>query len=247
MKLEIWINAFIPEVIGNYTQRLKEGPYKNKTAVPLPDLANWTTNLAKPFHTGYLTDQRSFSTHNFASSRMHSEAAMDIDCPTAGFTQQHTSSGTTEVNLLTGVKQGFRVADMNGCNFSAPVDISPLVKPTSIPGFSTLSDNSTVTSIKVSGSGTDPLVFFAAPIKYEGRFIVRTTVKIGSANRNVSVYFDGYISDFPAFEAYASYNSNTKTLFKLSPPAGNTVLNLTGNFNPFTGPPRKVLSSTVFF
>ena len=147
--------------------------------------------------------------------------------------------------MVSGVKQGYALSNLTACKFGPPVDKSRSGKQTVMPGVAALSDVNTVIELSVTGKASDPLVNISAPIKYDGRFVVCITGTVASTARKVSVYFDGYISEFPAFEAYATYNGNTKALFKLLPPPGNTVMNLAGNF--FRGPQRRVLSQPVYF
>jgi hypothetical protein len=72
----------------------------------------------------------------------------------------------------------------------------------------------------------DPLVSAAADIDYEGMLIV-TPGSPGGLN----LVFSGKIDSFPAFEAYASLDGKTKTLFRIPPPPGNTVQSLPGRAN----------------
>ena len=54
------------------------------------------------------------------------------------------------------------------------------------------------------------------------------------------VSFIGLLDSFPAFEAYASLNGQTKALFTSLPPPGNTVTDLLGDAN------RPIQGSVLF-
>ena len=79
----------------------------------------------------------------------------------------------------------------------------------------------------VHGEAGDPHVRLAANIDYDIHFIVSVDVD----NSRVLVGLFGKVDEFPAFEAYANFNGVTKTLFQLSPPTGNDVVNLLGLAN----------------
>jgi hypothetical protein len=248
MQLTVWINAFIPEVVLGYTRRLTCGRHAGKTAVPLPRPARaHPFNLIKNLDAGYLTDQRTFSDSVTASCRMQSLVEFAVGSRVTISRQQHTSSGTTEVDLDTGAHLGYGVADMGGCSFSplkvresprgvrrgqneyrVPFGGSATVNyPTSAPP-----PDPTYETYLVGLAG-DPLVWAAADIDYVGMF----GVTVDPRNpRRCNVEFTGSIDEFPAFECYARYNGVTKTLFTSNPPKGNTVVDLLGGANrPVTG------------
>ncbi|HMU65850.1 MAG TPA: DUF3238 domain-containing protein [Cellvibrionaceae bacterium] len=209
-KLTFWINSFIPGSVPGYTVTVPKGPHAGKTAVPLPWQAYaWPSNLGKVGkNPHYLTDQRTFSLLPSASSRMRS--LIEIETTTMKeITQLHESSGTTEVNLTTGVQTGFAMADMSRCKFAT---------------------NPAITSYhfyrKLDAAAGDPLVGMAADIDYTGELIL---TRHGTANSGrIEVVFEGKVDSFPAYECYANFGGVTKLLFQLRPPAGNTVLNLLG-------------------
>jgi hypothetical protein len=217
-----WLNAFIPKTVTGYTKVLTAGPHAGKTAIPLPPIARaWPGNTFKDWDAGYLTDQRDFDPSPTNSVRMQSLAKVELagpEGPTLINPQTHRSSGTTEVNLASGVQTGFKVADMTRCKFS--------VLPRRVSGvFTSL-------NVELVGKAGDPLVGMAADIDYEGTF----TVSVGSTPGAVSVSFQGKIDAFPAYDCYASFNGVTKKIFKSPPPPGNTVANLLGYANrPISG------------
>jgi hypothetical protein len=212
--VSFWLNAFIPHTVTGYTTVLKAGPHTGKTAVPLPGIArSWPGNWGKDWECGYLTDQRSWDSSPRASVRMQSLANVELAGSEGPFLlqpQHHTSSGTTEVNLVTGAQTGWKKADMSRCKFSAPPRRGCGV-------FTSL-------NVELVGKAGDPLVGMAADIDYEGTF----TVALGTTPGSVKVSFQGKIDQFPAYDCYASYNGVTKAIFTSSPPAGNTVSDLLG-------------------
>jgi hypothetical protein len=218
MILKIWVNAFIPQSVPGYTVVIPTGRYAGKTAVPLPKPARLNPlNLIKPPDTGYLTDQRTYNSLQTASCRMQSLAEVDVTRATCTLkSQAHTSSGTTEVDMVNGKHRGFAVADMSRCSYTVPYSRVCAVTPT--------------LSLRLVAAAGDPLVWAAADIDYEGTFTITTS------GAGVIVNFDGKIDAFPAYDAYASYNGVTKSLFTIPPPPGNTVINLLGPANrPITG------------
>jgi len=245
--VQFWLNAFIPRTVSGYTQTLTAGPHTGKTAVPLPGVARlWPGNTFKDWDAGYLSDQRTFDSSQTASCRMQSILEVDVSGPAPRMVgQTHRSSGTTEVNLSTGVQTGFAVADMSRCSFTVLPPPSPpgggvglFAGHTSAGrgsvGFPVLTAMRAMTSIRVSlvGQAGDPLVGMAADIDYTGT----VTIALRGAPGSLSVDFEGLIDAFPAYDCYAQFNGVTKTLFTNSPPPGNTVANLLGNANrPITG------------
>jgi hypothetical protein len=139
---------------------------------------------------------------------MQSSAAISLAPAAALARQAHISSGTTEVDIVSGAVSGFAVANMTRCRF-----------------FNFKATPSVIT-VDVKGEASDPLVSAAADIDYEGTFTV-TRLRTGG----LSVGFSGLIDAFPAFECYASVGGVTKTLFTAAPPPGNTVTNLPGAAN----------------
>lgn len=211
--LHFWLNSFIPVSVGGYTRTLSAGPHAGKTAIPLPAAARaWPGNWLKDRDCGYLTDQRTFSQTRGASSRMTSE--FDFDISTMVMTSQaHTTSGTTEVNLVSGAQTGFANADMSRCSFTP----SPFVVPTAGPPMRRTA------AIRLFAAAGDPLVGMAADIDYSAWIAV--TVSYAS----VEVDFNGHLDNFPAYECYASLGTLTKVLFTAPPPTGNTVVDLLGS------------------
>ena len=178
-KLTFWISSFIPASVPGYTVTIGAGVHRGKTAVPLPSAARlWPGNTFKAWNAGYLTDQRTFSNSPTASARMRSLIEIETTTCTE-IAQSHTSSGTTEVDLASGVQKGYAVADMSRCKY------------TPNPAMTTYHFYR-----KLEAAAGDPLVGMAADIDYKGTLILT----VHSGGSKVVVDFEGMIDDFPAYE-----------------------------------------------
>ena len=246
MLLTVWINAFIPKEVPNYTQRITKGKHSGKTAVPLPSVARFDPrNTGKNWNTGYLTDQRGFSDLPEASVRMQSLAKIEIrsDGIRLFGTPDYRTSGTTEVDIKEGCTLDSKKANMSRCRFSLnPVSgirctslreaiWSNIFIPSGIIRMLKEQEGIAATAVPLSdytlyveGAASDPLVSSAADINYVGKFEVKKVL-----NNTFLVGFSGCIDDFPAFECYAKLGGKTKPLFTSSPPLGNTVVSLIGD------------------
>ena len=233
MRLKIWMNAFIPRTVLGYTRLIATGTHAGKTAVPLPAVGllnpvNFFNDMLNAFDTGYLTDQRDFNQLPGASSRMQSLVEIELT-PLSFISQNHKSSGTTEVDLKTGDQLGFEVANMSRCRFTV-TPMAPMALQRPSPGGAAFSLNApsspvfNVLKLRLDAAAGDPLVSASADIDYQGDFMISR-----DPSGNVTVRFDGKIDAFPAYECYASMNGVTKTLFTAAPPPGNTVANLLGS------------------
>jgi hypothetical protein len=222
--LKIWLNAFIPYHVEGYTRKITKGETTGKSAVPLPGIARLNfMNWNHDWDSGFLTDQRSFSSDETASVRMQSAVTVEVS-PTGMKPNFHPmrTSGTTGVKLNTGKIVGQSNANMKNCLFKEEEkDFKASFGRTLPPG------THRVLVLKVKGAASDPLVSASADIDYKGHF------KIVQSDRDGMLYveFQGKIDAFPAFECYASFNGKTQTLFTAAPPAGNTVVNLLGGAN----------------
>jgi hypothetical protein len=232
--LTFWLSAFIPKDVPNYTRKMTKGTNSGKTAIPLPSIARLNPgNLFKDLAAGYLTDQRTFNSSKSASARMRSLAEVELSPLKVALTSQ-TTSGTTEVNIDTGATTDYAMCDMSRCKFGALT----LVKkdPLAEAMEAVTGRKPVVARMKLKAAAFDPLVASAADIDYEGTFTITLDHDAGS----LTVDFNGKIDDFPAYECYATFNNVTKALFKVPPPAGNTVANLLG------GATRATKGSVVF-
>lgn len=236
MRLDIWINAFIPDKHGSYIQTLTGGQHNGKTAISLPSMG-LTTNPEKiGTSPGYLSDQRGFSNKPNASVRMQSWVSLIVS--RGGRVAQaragHRTSGTTEVDMQTGEQLGYANADMSRCNWSH-LEVMPAVRygqggtyragPLSPPiRPPTYTSEPPHNKMKVHGQAGDPLVRGAADIDYWGTF----TIIVDRARSWCVVEFDGMIDEFPAFECYARIGHDTQTLFRKKPAKGKTVTAILG-------------------
>ena len=146
-----------------------------------------------------------------ASARMCSLIEIETTTMTE-VSQSHKSSGTTEVDLYSGVQKGFAVANMSRCKYS------PNPSMTSYAFYR-----------RLEAAAGDPLVGMAADIDYKGTLIL--TMRGAGPTAKVIVDFEGMVDNFPAYECYATLNGTTNKLFQMPPPAGNTVADLLGGAN----------------
>jgi hypothetical protein len=249
MILSFWLNAFIPRTVTGYTIPITSGTHAGKTAIPMPAAAR-LLNPFKPLNTGYLTDQRSFDASVSASVRMQSLVQFDI---TPGrivpMRTGHSTSGTTEVTTTSGAQTGFAMANMSRCTWTPATPamrvftagtvhvpfgggLVPIVVGAASSPVSSFSMN-------LLGQAGDPLINGAADIDYSGQVTVTIRSAVGPMLA-IDVDFQGMLDSFPAFEAYASFQGMTKTLFNSPPPPGNTVINLVG------GPTRPISGRVSF-
>lgn len=240
--LTFWLNAFIPETVQGYTQRLTGGDHNGKTAIPRPLIARgWPTNTFTHLDVGFLTDQRSFDSRFTASARMKSIAF--INTLAMRMTRsEHRTSGTTQVNLKTGDETGFANADMSRCRFTQPPiptigfsggmpgahfgaargrTRSPLDAQRELRRATPPPNTDAELTLTLVAAAGDPLVGMAADIDYHGTVTVNR-----KASGDIKVSFDGMIDQFPAYDCYASFGDVTKKLFESAPPPGNTVVSL---------------------
>jgi len=215
--LLIWINAFIPRDVPNYTFTIPAGPHKGATAIPCPLIA--TPVNPNCFRLGYLTDQRSFDDDPTKSVRMRSIAAIQL-VPPKLIAEDHISSGTTEINKNTGAVGCVDFANMSRCKFK-DFRVEPEVQV--VAGNPVVTGNFFI-KLSVKAAASDPCVNLAADIDYEGDISIFCSPRGGL----VEVNFSGKIDSFPAFEMYASLNGVTKPFFQVPPPSGNTVADLLG-------------------
>jgi len=237
--VSFWLSAFIPKTVTGYTKVLMAGPHMGKTAIPLPGIARtWPGNMTKDWDAGYLTDQRGYDPSPTASARMQSRVDVEVLGP-ALLSESHTSSGTTEVNLVTGVQTGFAVANMARCRFVVASQTGPRLPGVGAhfaagqggPNYPTTNRATPgmygSLTLRLKAAAGDPLVGAAADIDYNGTI----TISGGGVPGSLMVAFQGLIDAFPAYDCYASFNGVTKEIFHSDPPPGNTVANLLGPAN----------------
>ncbi|MET0246155.1 MAG: hypothetical protein ABW182_05340 [Sphingomonas sp.] len=222
--LKIWLNAFIPYHVQGYTRKITKGETAGLSAVPLPGIARLNImNWDHDWDSGFLTDQRKFSSNETASVRMQSAVTVDVSA-TGMKPRFHPmrTSGTTGVKLNTGKIVGKSNANMKNCVFKTEEKGFQAKFGRPLP-----SGLNRILVLNVKGAASDPLVSASADIDYKGHF------KIVQSDRNSMIYveFQGKIDAFPAFECYASWNGKVQTLFTAPPPAHNTVVDLLGGAN----------------
>jgi hypothetical protein len=216
--LDIWFNVFIPYHVQGYTRRITQGGAAGRSAVPLPGLARGL-NPTADWDLGFLTDQRSFSPEKMASVRI--QAAVSIAVSPGGMTPTFArprTSGTVGVKLNSGAVTGRSDANMQACTFVVE-------EPGFLPAFGRFlpaSGAHTVLVLKLTGAASDPLVLGSADIDYAGHFKIAQS----EADGRLTVDFLGLIDAFPAYECYASWNGDTRKIFAVAPPPGNTVVDL---------------------
>ena len=125
-------------------------------------------------------------------------------------TQSHRCDVTTELDCEDGDVESTDTGSTSRMNFQ--------LQPTSTPQLA---------SVVVKCAASNPC---APTSRLFGDIDYHGTIAIDPIARKVS--FAGMIDQFPAFEAYVAVNDGAAvTLFRESPPAGNTVMNLPGNAN----------------
>ena len=211
--VKVWINAFIPRDIQDYTRVVPAGPHAGETMIPGPT----------PISDCYLTDQRSFDEDIHASSRMHSEVRVDFTSSPPTVTQWHYCNQTTELDCEDGDVEATGFGDTSRMSFHL-VPNPPGVDPDSGSQTPPRSTDELV-RLEVSCSASNPC---APSARLFGDIDFRGVLEIDTAARTVR--FVGRIDEFPAFEAYATINDGAGCpLFQLPPPPGNTVGNLPGD------------------
>lgn len=166
----------------------------------------------------FLGDQRSFSSDDKATARMHSRAWVQIgpDMGSKGYKmqQQHFCSPTTKVDCDDGSVKDEGTAGNEGMKF------------TEVAGGS-----ANRVSLKLKAGAGNPLVPGAPKIDYEG------TLTIDRVNKFVE--FSGKVDDFPSFEAYVMIDGKGPYKIKqLGPAPGSDPTSLAtwnGVDRPFSG------------
>ncbi|CAH0272556.1 hypothetical protein SRABI26_03706 [Arthrobacter sp. Bi26] len=223
--MRIWINAFIPHTVPGYTVTIAQGANVNMTAVPLPLIARLNPlNTFKPLSAGYLTDQRSFDSNPAASVRMQCLATLSLGPAGWNLDHQgeHRTSGTTEVDILTGETLGHGLAPMDRCSFAGAEGVAV------VPGLPFTQ------FVHLKASAADPLVSAAADIDFVGAFQITTWMN--PVANVIHVNWALQLDAFPAFEGYVEHNGVVKTVLAVLPDPGMTVQNLPGTASrPFQG------------
>ena len=193
--VKFWINAFIPRDIPNLTINVPKGTHTGKTMIPGPT----------PVSDCYLTDQRSFSNHIHAKSRMHSEFKMALTGSKLVFTQWHNCDKTCEIDCEDGDVECDKKGSTGKMKFTFPISPNP-GRPI---------------DVKMKAGSNNPCSSGSPDIDYDG--VIR--IDLGAR----SIEFMGRIDEFPAFEAYATINDGAGVnMIQKKPKAGKTPWNLFG-------------------
>jgi hypothetical protein len=156
----------------------------------------------------YLTDQRSFSADIHAKSRMHSEFKLAYSRGTPTMTQWHNCDLTTELDCEDGCVECQKTGKVNRMKFE----------------LVSVGSNAEIVMDCAASNPCSPSSRLFGDIDCEA------VIRYDPVARLLEI--EGKIDQFPAFEAYATMNDGAGVaIFQLSPPAGNTVMNLPGGAN----------------
>ena len=196
----LWVNAFIPHYIADLTKPYPKDP--EMTMLPGPSAVNDC----------FLTDQRSFSSNIMAKSRVHSEVQVDLTGEPSIPFEHHACSQTTEVDCEDGDVECSRTGVVRGNKFH---NLS-------------VSTSGTVTRVELDlqTEASNPCFNGSPDIDIEGHIVL----SISPIGDRVSVHFDGYVDQFPAFEMYATAGEGryARSVFQVLPYPGKTPADLFG-------------------
>ena len=199
----VWLNAFIPRDVHGLTKKVPDFVVKKDPSMAGKTMFDTVAGCG-------LTDQRSFSREINASSRMHSEAKIDLNKPSLLY-QKHRICPTTLVNCIFGNV----VCKETSTNVS-----------TSFKFLGVSSDDEIM--IQVKGSGGPGCIgalkrkvgefLLDAKIDYTGTFFIKRR-----ASNYVDIGFLGTVDLFPAYEFVAILNdSNPVHLWGTLPAPGSS-------------------------
>lgn len=236
--VKFWINAFIPRHVPGYTITVPNGPYQGQTMIPGPGAVNLDWGVEMPATINdwmrglsgqpgvryrrqrivdqsaigvsdcYLTDQRSFSNEIDAESRMHSEFTVSFDGDRVSMSEWHDCDPTVELDCEDCQVECREKGDKTRMRFELQTRTNPAI----------------VNMDCAANNPCSPTSRLFGDIDYHG------TITVDQEARSIEL--QATIDAFPAFEAYATINHGAGVaLMQLSPPAGNTVMNLPGGAN----------------
>jgi hypothetical protein len=214
--IKVWANAFIPLNVPGYTKVVPKGPYKDRTMIPGPFA--WSDC--------FLTDQRDFSEHIHAKSRMHCEARLNLMMNPPSMTQWHNCDFTTECDCDDGEEE---------CRMQGST--------TNMSYVSTYDPKSSTTTLNLAARAWNPCSPASAvggEIDMKAKFVIDPNKK--------TLVCSATVDSFPAFEAYATINDGAGVaIFLQPPPNGNTVMDLPGEPTTIIAPITLVdLGSGIF-
>jgi hypothetical protein len=203
--IKVWANAFIPLNVPGYTKVVPKGPFKNRTMIPGPFA--WSDC--------FLTDQRDFSEHIHAKSRMHCEARVDLLTNPPKMTQWHNCDFTTECDCDDGEEECHEQGKTTNMSYVMAYD----------PKLSTVRLNLAARA----WNPCSPASAVGGEIDMKMKFVLDTT--------NKTLVCSATVDSFPAFEAYATINDGAGVaIFHQPPPTGRTVMDLPGEATTMIAP-----------
>ena len=213
--IRIWVNAFIPRTLESpniYGRTYRNGP-DGATFVLGPDPLR---------RAGYLTDQREFSSDPGAHSRFHAEARIELtpDGVPRLARQDSWCSATVAFDTISGKVLCKKSAGNDELRFEA----------------STESETTLVLALRASAANpcVDVLGFDPSPhIKAD------LSVNVNTQSRRLQI--SGRVTQFPAFEAYASVNGGpAQAVFRKTPVSNKSPWDL------YLGPTEPVSGTRAF-
>jgi hypothetical protein len=203
-RLKIWLKSFIPSDLEGLETVSGTGEHAGKTMLPSPG----------PIKACFLTDQRGFSSDIDASARTHSQ--IEIDLGTASLIgQQHHCCETIQVDCDDGAEKCRDVADHSQMEFT---------------NF-TVSEAERTIQVDLQGSARNPC-FEVANIKLSPNLDYKGVISItlDETKSSATIFFEGNIEPYPAFEMYLSLNGGAPyTLFQHPALPGSTPIDLVGS------------------
>lgn len=178
---------------------------KNHSSVrPLPNSGGGTMvePPASPIVGCFPTDQRTFSAEIHASSRVASIATVGPTFPGTLIKQEHPSNESNAVDCGNGSIINREKTDTSDQKF------------TFVPA-----GTSKIAQLKIHASGHNPNFTWAPAIDIDGIFFIDL-----GAN---TIRFEGSVDQYPAYEAYVTYNGNVAIpILQIMPDYGKTALDL---------------------
>ena len=179
-------------------------PRQHSSVRPLPNSGGGT--MVQPPASAIVgcfpTDQRSFEPLVVTSSRVASIATIDPTSPGKLVEQKHPSSESNAVDCGSGSIINRERTDTADQKFTFVA-----------------ADASKVSQLKIHASGHNPNFKWAPAIDIDGTFFI----DLGAS----TIRFEGFVDQYPAYEAYAKFNDNSAVpILQIMPADGKTALDL---------------------
>ncbi|WP_159599267.1 DUF3238 domain-containing protein [Agromyces humi] len=202
-KVLFWVNAFIPRDVPGVTKTIPgSGEHAGKTMIP-------STVWGDCFR----TDQRTFDSDRNASTRLHSEA--EIDVVTQALTQKHWCNETIEIDCEDGTEEARAKGRTDRMKFEDPK----------------ISSDARTFNIAASAASSNPLVRASravGDIDWSGD----VRLAMSADGRGAEFTFTGKVDEFPAYEMYVQADDQKpKEVFTEVPRTGASAMNLVGDAN----------------